>query len=667
MDERAKLPPISTLIGGPQQQQQESSDIPSFFSAAEVFLHASQMEGYQPSVSPTVKRFDEPVEESVGYYQPAEYRMPVTATRIADLPQELPMFDPSVKDGMVSFTGEFDKKLGDLTADYLMISEFIHSFAPLLHSLSLEEEIPDYSAERLLNALMMDEVHEFLEFLRLLLVPLIDLYIPQKDFFQIMNADEIPLTGTLPFEKECMHYILALFAERTPEFGEYIKKFPGSSELVLPNLTLVQRIAVMHYLIDEWLRQRDLEQHIDKVIMRMNDMRKIQRRDQIISRNLNSDKLASTREKNALLRELDILNTLDVKDSPVRMAEKKMKIKEIEDKIAQLSRTEEQIADQLASIEAIKCGKILTMETFTNLTTWKDNRIDCDAVMKHRFFLQNRSLGKDRHGRNYWLFRSIPGLFLKLPISSAEKWQRIVGIDQLNNFIDKLETNEERILRSSLYSESIVTAEVIGINNAPTKVQVENYDSRLRILGFMKDLIRTTFAPAVNLPESEKYKHYKSLYIKAMIPFEVSEFKEVKKWVLDIASVINSGNPVEVGDAHGKKKISLYKAEYRDISPLQFCFLLHDLKDIAVEDYRKTTQALEFWIDFVDACENEEQLIFFIVLLLRTVEQLIESDDEFQSYDSDKLAAWIDAPDAPEEPPAKRARTSRKIKDKSVY
>jgi hypothetical protein len=269
--------------------------------------------------------------------------------------------------------------------------------------------------------------------------------------------------------------------------------------------------------------------------------------------------------------------------------------------------------------------------------------------------VRNMPVGFDRFGREYWVFQSMPGLFIRhdqqnphpgfefvghaeanedyeRPITIDRNWHWIKTIEEFDALLQSLDDHnsydESRLALSLQKYRTIAFEEGNNFDlsdgialelkfHGVSKFTTQMYSDLRRCIQRVGSMV---FSPCVNKPRSTKYQHFNDIHERhnTWLPTAFPSNNEpsldsLREAVVEWFNLLDSTS-LESGPATGaltteavqsvqkkrtsrkKKGVLKFRPVPDAISPLLFCFLSHDLQEMRTHELKSIDRAFSNWI-----------------------------------------------------------------------
>ena len=304
-----------------------------------------------------------------------------------------------------------------------------------------------------------------------------------------------------------------------------------------------------------------------------------------------------------------------------------------------------------------------------------------EEILKQRMSVRNRGIGRDRHGREYWCFQSLPGIFLYVdeytneaehadfqgvsvekPSDLEHEWYRFPDSESISSLMKTVDSigmkfDAERQLKKMLDKWRNVLLE----NELWTKCG-ETYSKadisvpetlRVEMVALLESTARRVFMPMFNSPSV--FKSFREMlpgltqWLSTIAALQDGSLPEWKQAVTDLLSVCHRRMDEAVTAVQSKKrKNSKRKASQSapiprsELSPLVFCFLDQEAEETRLVDVKAVEKSLLQWKIFVTDSDHMDRLYIAVRMLHDCITANTEGSEVFTANDNaDPLAGLI--------------------------
>lgn len=303
-----------------------------------------------------------------------------------------------------------------------------------------------------------------------------------------------------------------------------------SSKDYILKLTPKHRMILLKFLSIQLLDLDSTSTYLDAAMHRIPELRRQVKRENQLTRNMRKDIVTANRhittlhaqinevmEKVALNREEEVIDLSAETDMLQRILYFKRQLSDSEkhhnELLAQLNR----------SVLVDEEGDSFTAADATYHTAVHNANL---KSMEQMMGVRNLSCGRDRDGSEYWVYQSVPGLF----VYSNEGVFRVYGLEEFEKLLaslDDLETSDELALHNSLDSirPLVVARELDNAESQLVTVQADGYEAAFEdVKRSLSSMSQVLLAPFVNHPR--KYAQLKSADVECFEILESLSFRE---------------------------------------------------------------------------------------------------------------------------------------------
>lgn len=321
-----------------------------------------------------------------------------------------------------------------------------------------------------------------------------------------------------------------------------------------------------------------------------------------------------------------------------------------------------QVTDSLDSLQSVPGG---SSDHYSNVF---------EQLLVQRMSVRNQAFGRDRHGREFWIFQSLSGLFLKmddygrachrtdkygLEFESLEdthaEWYRFSTEEEIAEFTRTLDGTgmrfeNERLLKKSWDKYRTLILEQI---NQQKQERLSGEEENI-YLNVAQDILHTlvairniVFAPLSSESFVFSTEHFRPLVVEVIdlhTPSRGSHALDpLRSITLHFIDVLCKSTTVAETKKTAKKRKKTSKMTHieGDLGPLVCCFLFHLGNKVKPYDLKQVEKAISQWRSLVSSADNLDRLSFALRLLLGAIQEAVANHAAYTPLDDVFFTSYI--------------------------